>query len=438
MEIKKWTGQVRTIVRLLQESALFAFSQLKGDKFRTFLSLFGVSVGIFSIVAILTAVDGLKKNVSDGLNSLGGDAVMISKFPMGLDEEDDDGTGSTESNKDRVYKFWEYLKRPSTSIRDYRFLVANSKLIDACSFMAAFQKSVKYKRNSISGCGIAGVAADWAKIANSNISEGRFFTQQEVTSGANVAVIGYEVARDLFGPVSSVGKTIKIGGFDILVIGEYSKQGQSIVNIISYDNAIFIPYTFANRFVNFQDIEMHIFAKPHIGVAPNDFVDELKVLMRAERRLKPGEKNNFSINQMSFLRDSLDSVLKSINIVGWIIAGFSLLIGGFGIANIMFVSVKERTRIIGIQKALGAKKFVILSQFLVESAFLSFIGGIIGILIVLIVILVLPKWEAFAMTLSVSNVIIGLVVSIAIGIISGVLPAYTAAKLDPVDAINSK
>jgi putative ABC transport system permease protein len=178
--------------------------------------------------------------------------------------------------------------------------------------------------------------------------------------------------------------------------------------------------------------------RPKEGVSQDDFAYELTNLMRAVRRIKPGVKNNFSINKMTFVLNIVQSTFDSINIVGWIIAGFSLLIGGFGIANIMFVSVKERTNIIGIQKALGAKKYVILTQFLVESAFLSIVGGAVGVLIVAVAVLSIPSNGEFSIALSLMNIIKGMSIAIVIGLISGMAPAYVAANLNPVDAINSK
>lgn len=431
-------GKSVIAVKLLKESIMFAFSQIKGDKFRTFLSLFGVSVGIFSIVAVFTAIDTLSNNVAQGLNSFGGDVVQISAWPMDP-ETDDDGTGNSgKSNMEKEYKWWEYLRRPDPSLADFKFISKNSKLASACAFSASFSKTVKYKRNSVDNCSIISVSYDWDKITNSALAEGRYFTPEEVETGKNIGIIGYEVSQQLFGDESPIGKKVKIGGMDILIIGKYAKQGESIVNIFNSDEVLAMPYSFGKYFINVNDSDLSIYVKPKEGVSQDDFAGELIQLMRAVRRIEPGVKNNFSINKMTFVLNAVKSTFDSINIVGWIIAGFSLLIGGFGIANIMFVSVKERTNIIGIQKALGAKKYVILTQFLVESAFLSVVGGLVGIIIVAVVVFCLPSEEGFTVSLSIINIIKGMLIAIIIGLISGVAPAYVAANLNPVDAINSK
>jgi ABC-type antimicrobial peptide transport system, permease component len=434
MPFKKLFGKFIIVLKLLQESALFAFSQLRGDKFRTFLSLFGVSIGIFSIVAVFTAIDALDVNAKRGLNTLGGDIVQISIWPMDPSSEEDANKGGDNLNDE--YKWWEYMRRPSISITEYKYLVQNAKTMSACAFTSLFNKTVKYERNSIDYCAIGAVSYDWEKIANSVLEEGRYFTSEEMSYGRNLGILGYEVSQQLFGDESPIGKKINIMGRDIIIIGKYAKQGESIVNVFNSDEFLIIPYTFGHYFIDVNNAELSIFAKPKEGISQSDFADELTSLMRAVRRLRPGENNDFSINKMTFVLNAVNSIFKSINIVGWIIAGFSLLIGGFGIANIMFVSVKERTNIIGIQKALGAKKYVILSQFLIESAFLSFIGGIIGVILVAFVIFVVPNNEQFTLTLSSDNVISGLIIACVIGIISGVAPAYKAANLNPVDAIN--
>src|SRR5574344_22669 len=438
MEVKKLLGRSVIMVKLFRESVVFAFSQLRGDKFRTFLSLFGVSVGIFTIVAIFTAIDALSDNVSKGLNSFGGDVIQISAWPMDPSNEDD-GTGKTDNNAtQQEYKWWEYLRRPSPSLMDFKFITENSKLTSACAFSASLFKTVKYKRNSVNNCSISSVSYDWNKISNAGLSEGRYFTKEEMQTGKNYGIIGYEVSKQLFGDESPIGKRIKLDGLDVTIIGNYAKQGESIVNIFNADEYLIIPYTFGKYFVNLDESELSIFVRPKEGVSQDDFAYELTNLMRAVRRIKPGVKTNFSINKMTFVLNIVQSTFDSINIVGCIIAGFSLLIGGFGIANIMFVSVKERTNIIGIQKALGAKKYVILTQFLVESAFLSIVGGLVGVLLVAVVVLCIPKGAEFTIALSLGNIIKGLSIALVIGLISGMAPAYVAANLNPVDAINSK
>ena len=375
------------IAKLLTESISFAFSQLRSDKLRTFLSLFGVSIGIFSIVAILTAIDSLQGVIMEGLKTFGSDAVIIQRSPM-AGGEDEDGNATMDAGEDG-YKWWEYLKRPAVTAEDYEFLKENTRYSGAISFMVQFPADVKYQRNSISGCGISCVASDWEKMTKVELSAGRYFSAEELSRGGNVAVIV---------PVN---------------FGKYME------NLLEKMNGVIV-------------------AKPAEGVSEIDFQDELRNLMRARRHLRPGDKNNFSVNKMTFLLSFVQNIFSSLNMAGWVIAGFSLLIGGFGIANIMFVSVKERTNMIGIQKALGAKKYVILTQFLTEAAFLAVTGGLIGILMVWLVVLAVPEDVGLDMRLSLSNILSGVAIASVIGVLAGFIPARIGAGLNPVDAINSK
>lgn len=419
-------------VRSIRESVAFALQQLQGDKFRTFLSLLGVSIGIFSIVAIFTAIDALQENVRKGFETISGDIVQVSKWPMmGEDEQGN-------SDMTQEFKWWEYMRRPNTTYEDYKFLKANSQLGEDISFSIYTNYTASYGRKSVNSAVVECISYNYNKITRFKVDKGRYFTPDEDQRGAAVAVIGAEIAASLFEDENPVGKKIKIGPTIATVIGVIEKQGESMVSVGGIDHAIYVPLNFGRYMVNSRWAENSIYARPKAGVQQQDLVDELRVLLRGHRRLAPGQKNNFSINTMGFIMDVVGEVFSMISLVGWVIAGFSLLIGGFGIANIMFVSVKERTNIIGIQKALGAKKYVIMVQFLVEAALLAIAGGVIGILMVLLGVLVIPESESFTLTLSAGNILWGLLISTVIGLLAGLIPAWVAASLNPVDAINSK
>ena len=420
-------------LKLFKESVLFAFSQLKTDRFRTLLSLLGVSIGIFSIVAVFSAIDALRENVQKGFDSFGSDVVTISKWPFS--GEDDYGNADYSAE----YKWWEYMRRPLPSERDYKFLRTNSTAAEAVAMEIQFNATLKYSSNSIQKSAVRAVCGDWSKISEVNLQMGRYFTEHELESSNPIGIIGHDVWLELFGGGDPVGKRIKVGNKEIFVIGVFAKQGESMVNVGSgTDLSVLMPLNAGRYMVNPKWADVSIYAKPKEGVSEQSFCDELGVLMRSHRRLAPGDKNNFSINRMTFLIEIVESIISAINLAGWIIAGFSLLIGGFGIANIMFVSVKERTNIIGIQKALGAKRYVILIQFLTEAVVLSVAGGAVGIIMVWLVISMIPQEAAFQLGISAQNVLAGLVISSVIGIVSGISPAMSAAKLNPVDAINAK
>ena len=432
MAMKKLYSESVIFVKLIRESVAFAFSQLQGDKFRTFLSLFGVSIGIFSIVAIFTAIDALQENVRRGFDTIGSDIVQINKWPMmGEDEEGN-------ADMTQVFKWWEYSKRPNTSYEDYKFLKANSQMGQDFSFSIFNSSTVRYGRKSINRVSIGSVTHSFNQITKFEVEQGRYFTPDEDLRGTAVAVIGHEIAASLFETENPIGKKINLGPATATVIGVIEKQGESMVSIGDFDNSIFVPLNFGRYMVNPRWADNSIYTRPREGISQENLVDELRMLMRAHRRLAPGQKNNFSVSTMSFIMDSVQQVFSMINVVGWVIAGFSLLIGGFGIANIMFVSVKERTNIIGIQKALGAKKYVIMAQFLVEAAVLAVAGGIIGILLVLVGVLAIPESESFTLTLSAANIFSGVLIATVIGLLAGLIPAWVGASLNPVDAINSK
>ena len=414
------------------ESMAFALSQLMGDKFRTFLSLLGVSIGIFSIVAIFTAIDALQENVRRGFDTMSSNVVMVGQWPMmGEDEEGNaDMTGE--------FRWWDYMRRPKTSYEDYRFLKANSTLGEDFSFSMYTSATVRYGRKSIKNTSVECITYDYRNILSMEMAQGRYFTPHEQQSGIAVAVIGNSLAQELFGNEDPVGKKIKVGPTTASVVGVIKKLGESIVSIGDMDHTIYLPFAFGKYMVNPRWAGNSIYVRAKDGVQQQELMDELRVHMRAHRRLAPGQKNNFSINTMTFLVESVQQVFSMISAVGWVIAGFSLLIGGFGIANIMFVSVKERTNIIGIQKALGAKKHVILVQFLIESVVLAVAGGLTGIFLVFLLVWLIPQQEGFVFVVSASNVVRGVLVASVIGILSGIMPAWQGANLNPVDAINCK
>jgi len=417
--------KIQMVFKLMGESIIFAFGSLKGDRFRTFLSLFGVTIGIFSIVTVFTAVDALRANVESGLNSFGSTTVYVQQFPFAPEDGQE-------------YKWWEFRMRPVPKFEEYTFLKNNSKTLDAIAFVTFTGMNVKYRRNSFNGGFVTAPTFEWNKVANVEIEKGRYFSIFETQSSVPVVILGSGVVENIFAGEEPINKIIKVGNSNMRVIGVMKKAGESIVNIFDTDNSILVPYSFASNLFNVKRSDAMICLKPLDNVNREDFLQEMKQLLRSIRRLKPKQKDNFALNEMTFLLNSTKEIFSGISLAGWIIGGFSILIGGFGIANIMFVSVKERTNLIGIQKALGAKKYTILTQFLAEAAALAIAGGAIGILLVWLVVAIFGGSESFPMTLSAYNIIRGLLISSVIGIVAGFVPAYTAANLNPVEAINSK
>ena len=425
--MKQFVKELRIVVGLVAESASFAFFSIRSDKLRTFLSLFGVTVGIFSIVAVFCAVDSLKANIMEGVQSFGSDIVYIDRFPM-AQEEGEDG---------EPLQWWDYLQRPEITEENFEYVARNVSLAESVVYIIMGNGNASYRRNNYSNAFLVITTDGLENVMSYSLAEGRDFSQMEIRGGSNVAILGYNVAQELFGDSYPVGKKVKVKGGSATVVGVLEKQGESMVSIVNTDDAVILPLQFGKTVLASAWGSGMMMAAPAEGVSRDAFIDELRLLLRSCRGLSPSERDDFAINEMTFLLDMLDSVFRGISKAGWIIGAFSLIIGGFGIANIMFVSVQERMNQIGIQKALGAKRYVILTQFMVEASFLSLAGGLVGILLVfLISIPVNAVSEYFTITLSPDNAIAGMLIAVVLGILSGLIPAWKAATVDPVRAIN--
>jgi putative ABC transport system permease protein len=411
-------------LKLFRESFLFAYDALRQNKLRTLLSLLGVTIGIFTIIAVFSAVDTLRDNLQKSVNKLGSNSVYIEKWPW---------VGSND------FPWWKYMQRPVSRLRDFNELQRRSQTALAISYEISIDnRTIKYESNTVDGAQIDAVTQDHNKTWNFAFEDGRYFTEMESRTGAPVTIIGHDIADNLFPGGTSVGKQIKVMGRYVTIIGVFAKEGKDMLGISS-DKQVLLPLNFAHNLIDVQNEKYRpsIVVRGKDGMPLVEVEGELRGLMRSIRSLSPGQEDNFELNESTMLSDQLDIVFKVINIAGAIIGLFSILVGGFGIANIMFVSVKERTNIIGIQKSLGAKNYFILLQFLIEAVILCLMGGLIGLLMVYGGTFVV-KWVAdIGIVLYMKNIIIGLGTSVGIGIISGIVPAYFASKLDPVEAIRS-
>jgi len=410
-------------LKLVRESLLFAFNALRTNKLRTLLSLLGVTVGIFSIIAVLAAVDSMDKGIRKELEGM--DSSMLNVFPYSF--------GPTDVPKWKVEQF------PDMKYDEYDYLRKNADGIVRISFnYFTSSQTIKSEYATANDVSVTPCSYDNQYIDNVKVEIGRFFNESEDASGTPVIVLGFEIAEVLFPEVNPLGKTVRMYGKKFNVIGVLEKQGSSSFGQ-SKDLQVYFPSNFLRQYYgeNSNYITPVIVIKPQKNIDSDVFKDEITLKLRTIRGLKSSDIDNFFLNEFAGLTGFIDDIIANLNIVGWIISGFSLMVGGFGIANIMFVSVKERTHIIGIQKALGAKNHFILYQFLFEAVILSFIGGLVGIVLVYLIAVVVSVSTSFEFILSFSNVIIGLSLASFIGLLSGILPAISASKLDPVEAIRS-
>ena len=334
------------------------------------------------------------------------------------------------------YPWWKYYQRPEATLADLRDIERRSSLAENSAFFSQVNKTVKYRSNYVEDVGILGVSSDFDKVWKFEISSGRYFSANEAASGRPIAIIGADIASGLFPNQDALGQKIKIFGRNIEIIGVMKKEGEDFFGN-SNDKTVYLPVNYFKTLVDLKEMGTTIAVKARPQVSNAELKDELTGIMRSIRKIKPSAEDNFAINETDIIAKGFDSLFSVIAMVGWIIGGFSLLVGGFGIANIMFVSVKERTNIIGIQKALGAKNYFILLQFLFEAIFLSIIGVIVGLLIILIMTLIVSNTTSFHLILTQGNIFLGIGVSAIIGLVSGIIPAFTASRLDPVEAMRS-
>ncbi len=411
------------------ESFRFAAKALRSNLLRTILSLLGVTVGIFSIVGVLTFVDSLEKNIKDSLNFLGSGVIYFQKWPFVPE-----GGGE--------YKWWEYWRRPNPSYAEYKFLQANLKNSSSIAIFADRGNMVmKHENNSIGQTELIGASEGYDRLFEINVELGRYLTLDEIEAGRNVAVLGFEVAQALFPNEDPLGQDIKVKNLKYRVVGVIKREGQSFLGRTTNDFNVIIPYqsfrklyqTGTGRWYELQS-SIGIKGKTEdVGLV--ELESELRGFLRVKRGLKPVEKDSFALNRPEAIMNMLNGIFDILTIAGWIIGGFSILVGGFGIANIMFVSVKERTSIIGLQKSLGAKNYFILFQFLFEAIFLSLIGGLGGLILVYLITFI--PMGSLEVLLTVGNIVLGLGVSTVIGLVAGIVPAALAARLDPVIAIRA-
>jgi putative ABC transport system permease protein len=409
-------------LRLLSESFRFAMNALRNNKLRTILSLLGVTIGIFSIIAVLAAVDSLDRKISKDLSSLDKNTIYLMKMSFGPTE----------------IPQWKREQFPNVGYEEYIYMKGSmSNTVEMAFQIFTKSESIKFDSNTVTSVNIVPVSHEFIDINGLEFEKGRFYTESESNSAAPVIVIGDDISKSLFEGSEPIGKKVRLYGQRFTVIGVLKKQGAGLFG--NNDSSAYIPVNFIRQKYgdNNKGLINAIIFKPEKETDIDAYKAEMTQKLRNFRGMKASEMDNFFINIFSGFTNFIDGIISQMNLVGWIISLFSLLVGGFGIANIMFVSVKERTNLIGIQKSLGAKNKFILFQFLFEAIILSIIGGMIGLLMVWSIALILSKALDFEFILGLGNIILGTTLAAVIGLISGILPAIAASKLDPVEAIRT-
>lgn len=393
------------------------------NKVRTFLSLLGIAIGIFCIIAVQATTNSLEYNVRSGIDKLQRNTIFVQRTPWGGDPS----------------MWWKYQQRPQMALEEAEYIQKKDQTIKNAAFVSFYNATVEYKDEVLENVVWHGVSEQFDKVQDVEIAYGRYISVAEFADATNVLLMGYENALKLFGqPEKAVGKTIQMAGQKCQVVGVIKKTGRSLVGGWDFDNIVLVTATFCKKVANFRKLESFIIVQGREGIAPEEVKGDIRSALRAARRIPPKREDNFSLNDVTAISGSMSTLFTNINLGGWFIAFLALLVGGFGVANIMFVSVRERTNIIGLKKAIGAKKSTILLEFLLESAFLCLIGGAIGLIFVFPLTFVLSNLLKFNIFLSWGNILLSVILCIILGILSGIIPASIAAKMDPVQAIRSK
>jgi len=416
---------MQRIIEIASSSFKIAMQELWKNKLRTFLSLFGVTIGIFCIIGVLATVNSLELNIQSEIKALGTNTIYIDKWDYGA------GGGPD-------YPWWKYVKRPSPKYEELQQIKERTTTAENAAFIINTQSSVDVDQNSLNGVILYGITEEFPSMQPMEIQYGRFMTDAEFGLGANAAVIGNEIAEKLFGDAQrAVGKQVTAKGKKINIVGVIKKQGNTLIGGWQFDKSLVTNYRFSRNLMDEKRADPLIIVKGRSNMTSKAVKDELKSVMRSLHKLGPTQENDFALNDVNDFSDALSKAFVSVNIGGWAIGILSFVVGIFGVANIMFVTVKERTTQIGLKKAIGAKNSVILTEFLLEAAFLCIIGGLIGLILVLILTKIATAVLHFPIFLSPQIIAIAIFICIVAGVLSGIIPAIKAAKMDPVQAIRS-
>lgn len=417
---------IRRWLEIVGSSFKMALQELWKNKLRTFLSLFGITIGIFCIIGVLATVNSLEQNIQNEVKSLGTNTIYVDKWDYSA------GGGPD-------YPWWKYVNRPSPKFEEIRHIKERTSTAKYAAFAIQGQDKIEFRGSVLSNVKIYGITPDFDDIQPVEVGDGRYISDAEFDRGSNIIVVGNDIAEKLFGSREvAAGKEISVRGKNLLIIGVIKKQGKQMIGGWDFDQSVLIPYQFAKGMMEERRSDPLIMVQGQDNISSKALKDDLTGTMRALHKLTPTQEDDFALNDINDFSDSISEAFVGLNIGGWAIAALSLIVGMFGVANIMFVSVRERTSQIGLKKAIGAKSGVILTEFLLESAFLCIIGGLIGLSLVFMLTVILTQALDFPVFISTTYMFLAIGICIFVGILAGFIPALQAAKMDPVVAIRSK
>jgi len=411
-------------LEIVWNSLKMALSEFRSNKLRTFLSLFGITVGIFCIIGVLATVDSLKYNIKQSVSSLGANTIYIQKRPWGSGGRDE---------------WWKYNNRPTPRYEESQLLKNRVNYAQNIGFITFGSDNIEYEDVQLTSVTWYAVSEGYIKIQPIDIEYGRFLSESEFMNGTNSIVMGYTNAENLFvNPQNAIGKSVEVHGHKMNIVGVSKKYGNTNFGGWDFDNIILMPYKTARYLTNQSLNEGFIMVQGRAGVPVTEVKLELDGAYRSVRRLSPTQPDNFALNEISSANSFLDSIFSGVNLGGWFIAGLSLVVGMFGVANIMFVTVRERTSQIGLKKAIGAKRSSIMTEFLLEAAFLCLMGGVMGLILVFILTKFISSAMGFPIFISLNILTLAISICIITGMLAGIIPAFIAARMNPVVAIRSK
>jgi putative ABC transport system permease protein len=417
---------MRRTIEIVFSSLKMALQELWKNKLRTFLSLFGITIGIFCIIGVMATLGSLEHNIQKEIKSFGTNTIYVDKW-----DYSQGGGGS--------YPWWKYIKRPSPKFEQLDQIMKRTPSAKYAAFKIDRQADVEYEDETLKSVILYGFSEDFHNIQSVDIALGRYMSSAEFQQGTNAVVIGNEIAEQFFvNPERALGKTISAKGKKMIVVGVIKKQGNQMLGGWQLDKAIVMPYRFARTIMDERNAQPLILVQGLDNITNIVLKDDLKGAMRAINKLSPTQEDNFSLNDVNEWSKAFEQAFSGINIGGMVIGGISLIVGLFGVANIMFVSVKERTSQIGLKKAIGAKSRIILTEFLLEATFLCLLGGAIGLLLVFGMTKLISSESNFPIYISTANLVSAVSICFFVGILAGIIPAMLAARLNPVVAIRSK